>query len=87
MVQYKLTKGGPAFRRPSEVCSRGFCPACGSPLFMKYDADDQMDVALGSLADPQEIEPDYIYEYRSSCGGYRVAMRAFRVFQAIETES
>ena len=36
----KWTKEPPAVYRSSPIATRGFCPACGSPLFLQYDDHD-----------------------------------------------
>ena len=51
--------GEAKFRRSSQGCSRGFCPECGTPLFMKYDGDGEVAVSLGSLDRPEVVSPDY----------------------------
>jgi hypothetical protein len=56
---FRIVSGEPRFRRSSPTCQRGFCVDCGTPLFMKYDADEEMTVSLGSLDDPRTIQPSY----------------------------
>jgi hypothetical protein len=55
---FELISGQPTWRRSSAACQRGFCPSCGSALFMKYDADDEVAVSLGSLDNPHNLDPD-----------------------------
>src|SRR5688500_19040118 len=59
LEMFHVTSGEPRFRRSSPTCQRGFCVDCGTPLFMKYDADEEMTVSLGSLDDPRAIQPSY----------------------------
>jgi hypothetical protein len=56
------TSGQPAYRRSSPIAERGFCRECGSPLALKYDAQDR-EIALhaGTLDDPNTFEPRYNY--------------------------
>ena len=56
---FQMTGAEPVFRRSSPGCVRGFCASCGSALFMKYDADDEMTVSLGSLDEPERVRPEY----------------------------
>ena len=56
---FRQLSGEATFRRSSPKCSRGFCPECGTPLFMKYDGDDEIAVSLGSLDHPEGVSPDY----------------------------
>ncbi len=43
--------------RSSAIVSRGFCAACGTPLFMREDGDENYELAIGSLDDPDAIAP------------------------------
>lgn len=56
---FRQLSGEATFRRSFPKCSRGFCPECGTPLFMKYDGDDEIAVSLGSLDHPERVSPDY----------------------------
>jgi hypothetical protein len=51
---FRQLSGEATFRQSSPKCSRGFCPECGTPLFMKYDGDDEVAVSLGSLDHPEK---------------------------------
>lgn len=53
----KWTKEPPSVYRSSPIATRGFCPICGSPLFLQYDDDDLVRVTAGSLDGPQAIRP------------------------------
>lgn len=53
----KWTKEEPAIYRSSPIATRGFCPSCGSPLFLQYDDDDLIRVTAGSLDRPEDIRP------------------------------
>lgn len=41
----------------SDVATRWFCKMCGSMLAFKYNIDDGVDVAVGSLDNPSAIQP------------------------------
>lgn len=49
------TVAPPAYRSSTEA-RRSYCPACGSPLFMDYDGDREISIALGALDDASGIE-------------------------------
>lgn len=51
------TRGRPAAFRSSDIVDRGFCPACGTPLYMKEDGDPNYEIAIGSLDDPELAPP------------------------------
>lgn len=51
------TRGRPAEFRSSAIVARGFCSACGTPLYMREDGDTNHEMAIGSLDDPNAIEP------------------------------
>ncbi|MFD2236283.1 GFA family protein [Aureimonas populi] len=56
---FALLAGRPAYRRSSAACNRGFCAACGTPLFMLYDGDGEVTVSLGSLDEPRAVRVSY----------------------------
>ncbi|ASW09711.1 GFA family protein [Rhizobium sp. CNPSo 4039] len=47
----------PAVYRSSPIAERGFCPICGSPLFLHYFDDDVLRITAGTLDDPDRIAP------------------------------
>lgn len=52
---FAWTKGAPGFFRSSNVATRGFCQACGTPLSFAYDmANARIYVTIGSLDAPGE---------------------------------
>lgn len=51
------TRGKPAEFRSSAIVARGFCPACGTPLYMREDGDPNYEIAIGTLDDPNAIGP------------------------------
>jgi hypothetical protein len=60
------TRGRPAVFSSSSVADRGFCQACGTPLFFAYKNGNWISVTLGSLDHPEEhpIEIHYGVESR-----------------------
>jgi hypothetical protein len=57
LAQFAWTKGEPAVFQSSSVAERGYCRDCGTPLFFRYLAKDQIDVTIGSLDDPAAAKP------------------------------
>ena len=49
-----FTRGQPASFESSPGVKRGFCAACGTPLFMRVH-DRRYDVTIGSLDDPDGV--------------------------------
>jgi hypothetical protein len=49
------TRGEPKRYRSSSHVSRGFCPACGTPL--TYEAPDGLALAIAAFDDPSAVEP------------------------------
>jgi hypothetical protein len=54
------TRGTPGTFRSSAIVARGFCAACGTPLFMKEDGDPTWEIAVGSLDDPSVAAPSHV---------------------------
>jgi hypothetical protein len=57
--------GSPTIYRSSPIATRGFCCACGSPLFYGADAEENLAVTAGSLDDPSGVKPDHHYGIES----------------------
>ncbi|WP_430512759.1 GFA family protein [Pannonibacter phragmitetus] len=53
------TRGDRAIFRSSNLVSRGFCSACGTPL--TYEAPDGMAIAIAAFDDPSGIVPIVAY--------------------------
>ncbi|UVC12483.1 GFA family protein (plasmid) [Rhizobium sp. TH2] len=53
----KWTKGQPSEFRSSPIATRGFCPECGTPLYLQYDDDELIRLTAGSLDHPEGIRP------------------------------
>jgi hypothetical protein len=54
-AQVTWSRGKPATFRSSAIVDRGFCAACGTPLFLREDGDPNIEIAIGSLDDPNAI--------------------------------
>lgn len=52
-----VTRGAPGWFHSSDVVRRGFCAACGTPLFFDPVTSSEMLVTLGSLDDPSHYRP------------------------------
>ena len=53
----RWTRGIPSEFRSSAIVARGFCAACGTPLYMREDGDVNCEIAIGALDDPAAIPP------------------------------
>jgi hypothetical protein len=51
------TRGTAATFRSSSIVDRGFCSRCGTPLYMHEDGDDNYEIAIGTLDNPNLIGP------------------------------
>jgi hypothetical protein len=51
------TRGSPAEFRSSAIVARGFCKRCGTPLYMREDSDPNIEMAIGTLDNPNAIAP------------------------------
>jgi hypothetical protein len=57
--------GRPSVYRSSPIATRGFCPDCGSPLFLNYDDDAFIRLTVGSLDHPELVRPEWHYGVES----------------------
>ena len=51
------TRGKPAVFRSSEHVERGFCAACGTPLFYNDLTRERINLTIGSLDHPDRVKP------------------------------
>jgi hypothetical protein len=51
------TRGEPGVFRSSAIVARGFCARCGTPLYMREDGDDILELAIGSFDTPSDVGP------------------------------
>lgn len=57
-AQFAFTAGAPRRFASSQHGQRTFCPRCGTPLtFQSSQAPDEIDLATGSLDDPEAHPP------------------------------
>jgi hypothetical protein len=63
--EFAWVKGIPGVFKSSEAVERGFCAACGTPLFFRYLDKDRISVSLGSLDDPSRVVPARQYGIES----------------------
>jgi hypothetical protein len=54
---FRWSRGTPGLFRSSAVVDRGFCAGCGTPLSMQEDGDDHIEIAIGTLDDPEIAPP------------------------------
>jgi hypothetical protein len=59
------TTGEPAVFASSTVAERGFCRACGTPLFFRYQASPNLELTVGSFDHPELLEPAHHYGIES----------------------
>jgi hypothetical protein len=52
---FQWTRGHPSAFRSSAIVTRGFCKDCGTPLFMREDGDNHIEIAIGTLDNPNAI--------------------------------
>ena len=58
LADFAFTAGQPASYRSSNKAQRSCCPTCGTQLTFKLDAEDEIDVTICSLDDPEAVPPD-----------------------------
>ena len=59
---FAFTTGQPSTYRSSAKAQRSCCPACGTQLTFKLDVEEEIDVTVGSLDDPEALPPqDHTY--------------------------
>jgi hypothetical protein len=57
LADFAFTAGQPSTYRSSAKAQRGCCPTCGTQLTFKLDAEEEIDVTVGSLDDPEAVPP------------------------------
>lgn len=60
VIALTWTRGPPAEFRSSPVVARGFCAACGTPLYMREDGWPFYELAIGSLDHPAGVAPSHV---------------------------
>jgi hypothetical protein len=56
LEDFSWTRGTPSKFKSSKTVDRGFCQNCGTPLYMFEDSDTFIDLAIGTLDDPNIIK-------------------------------
>ena len=57
MAEFVVTSGAISTFQSSDIAERGFCAQCGTPSTYRGLGADRISVTLGSLDDPNEVEP------------------------------
>ena len=59
LTDFSWTRGEPAVFASSEHVERGFCVACGTPLFFRHDENSHISMTIGSFDHPETIPLDF----------------------------
>lgn len=65
--------GTPARFASSDVAERGFCRDCGTPLFYRSFASEDVELMIGTLDDPDAVTPALHYGTESQVGWLHLA--------------
>ncbi|MGB8339785.1 MAG: GFA family protein [Burkholderiales bacterium] len=62
----KWARHPPKYFHSSKIAQRGFCAECGTPLLFEFHDSEFMDLSVGSLDHPEQMEPvsHFAVEYR-----------------------
>lgn len=63
----RWTRGERHVFASSNVSQRGFCRDCGTPLSLENFDDDQIEIATGTLDDPELAPPTLQINHRYAC--------------------
>jgi hypothetical protein len=58
MSEFVVTRGVLSTFASSDIAERGFCARCGTPLTYRGQGTDRISVTLGSLDEPDAVEPE-----------------------------
>ena len=61
------TSGPPSYFASSNLSKRGFCNACGTPLSLENFDDTLVEVATGTLDNPELAPPTVQINHRYAC--------------------
>ena len=61
------TRGQRRLFRSSNISQRGFCGECGTPLSLENFDDDQVEIATGTLDNPELAPPTVQINHRYAC--------------------
>ena len=59
LADFAWTRGTPGVFRSSSVAERGFCAACGTPLFMRAGDECVIEVTTGAIDEPARVAPTF----------------------------
>ena len=54
-ADFQWTRGTAGTFRSSQIVERGFCNTCGTPLYMREDGDQNIELAIGCLDNPAAV--------------------------------
>ncbi len=54
---FRWTRGAPAEFRSSAIVARGFCKECGTPMYMLEDGEPNIEMAMGTFDEAQNLGP------------------------------
>ncbi len=57
LENFTWSRGAPSEFRSSAIVARGFCNKCGTPLYMREDGDDHIELAIGAFDQPELVGP------------------------------
>jgi len=61
LTAFEITRGDLSIFKSSDQTERGFCKNCGTPLTFHYVDSPRIAIALGSLDEPEKVEPQVEY--------------------------
>ena len=61
LEKFELTRGELSIFKSSDQTERGFCKNCGTPLTFHYVDSPRIAVSIGSLDEPEKVEPKNQY--------------------------
>ena len=70
--QVRWTAKPPTYYASSKIARRGFCSKCGTPLSFEYLDSERMDLAVGSLDDPGQLQPTTHFAVESRIAQWHV---------------
>ena len=77
LEKFELTRGELAIFKSSDQMERGFCRNCGTPLTFHFVDSPRIAVSIGSLDEPEKIEPQHQCGIEATALLVREARRRF----------
>ncbi len=56
LANFRWTRGQPSIFKSSAIVERGFCSRCGTPMYMFEQSDTFLDLAVGTMDNPNAIK-------------------------------